>query len=67
MPMTEATESLIRKRELRALQAGAFMVNPAWGAIVQQPALLRALQEGWIAGAALDTSYEYPTPPDHGF
>jgi phosphoglycerate dehydrogenase-like enzyme len=40
-------------------------LNPARGPIVQEAALLRALREGWIAGAALDTHYRYPMPPDH--
>ena len=35
------------------------------GPIVQLAPLVRALQEQWIAGAALDTHYQYPTPPDH--
>ena len=32
---------------------------------MRQEALLRALREKWIAGAALDTHYHYPMPPDH--
>ena len=41
------------------------MLNPARGPLIQEQALLRALREGWIAGAALDTHYHYPMPPDH--
>jgi phosphoglycerate dehydrogenase-like enzyme len=65
MPLTKTTEGLIGERELRALPRTAYLLNPARGPIVQQQALLRALREGWIAGAALDTHYEYPMPPDH--
>jgi phosphoglycerate dehydrogenase-like enzyme len=55
---------LIGERELRALPRTAYLLNPARGPLVRQEALLRALREGWIAGAALDTHYQYPTPPD---
>jgi phosphoglycerate dehydrogenase-like enzyme len=65
LPLTKATEGLIGDRELRALPRSAYLLNPARGPIVQLDALLRALREGWIAGAALDTHYQYPTPPDH--
>jgi phosphoglycerate dehydrogenase-like enzyme len=33
--------------------------------LIREEALLKALREGWIAGAALDTHYHYPMPPDH--
>jgi phosphoglycerate dehydrogenase-like enzyme len=65
LPLTKVTEGLIGERELRALPPHAFVLNPARGPIIQQPALLRALTEKWIAGAALDTHYHYPLPPDH--
>jgi phosphoglycerate dehydrogenase-like enzyme len=65
VPLTPATESLIGERELRALPRTAYLLNPARGPIVEQAALLRALDEGWIAGAALDTHYAYPLPPEH--
>ncbi len=65
LPLTKATEGLIGERELRALPPRAYVLNPARGPIIQQEALLRALRENWIAGAALDTHYQYPLPPDH--
>lgn len=65
VPLTAATEGLIGARVLRALPRTAFLLNPARGPIVQQAALLRALDEGWIAGAALDTHYAYPLPAEH--
>jgi phosphoglycerate dehydrogenase-like enzyme len=65
MPLTKQTEGLLGERELQALPRHAFLLNPARGPIVQEAALLRALREGWIAGAALDTHYRYPMPPDH--
>lgn len=65
MPLTKATEGLVDEAELSALPRRAFVLNPARGPIIQEAALLRALCEGWIAGAALDTHYHYPMPPDH--
>ena len=65
LPLTSATEGLLGERELRALPRHAFLLNPARGPLVQEKALLRALEEKWIAGAALDTHYAYPLPPGH--
>ena len=65
LPQTKATEGLIGEDELRALPRRAYLLNPARGPIVREAALLRALREGWIAGAALDTHYQYPLPPEH--
>ena len=64
LPLTKATEGLVGERELQALPRSAYLLNPARGPIVRQDALIRALREGWIAGAALDTHYQYPMPPD---
>jgi phosphoglycerate dehydrogenase-like enzyme len=65
MPLTRATEGIVGERELRALRPTACVLNPARGPLIQEQALLRALREGWIAGAALDTHYHYPMPPEH--
>jgi phosphoglycerate dehydrogenase-like enzyme len=65
LPLTKATEGLIGERELQALPRTAFVLNPSRGPIIRQEALLRALNEKWIAGAALDTHYKYPMPPEH--
>ncbi len=65
LPLTKITEGLIGERELKALPRHAFVLNPARGPIIKQEALLTALREKWIAGAALDTHYQYPMPPDH--
>jgi phosphoglycerate dehydrogenase-like enzyme len=65
LPHTQKSTGLIGKRELRALPRTAFLLNPARGAIVQDQALMQALREGWIAGAALDTHAPSPLPPDH--
>lgn len=65
VPLTKATEGVIGETELRALRPHAYVLNPARGPIIQERALLRALNDRWIAGAALDTHYYYPLPPEH--
>jgi len=65
MPLTKSNEGIVGETELRALPRKAFLLNPARGPLVQEQALLKALREGWIAGAALDTHYAYTLPPDH--
>ncbi|MEI7437045.1 MAG: NAD(P)-dependent oxidoreductase, partial [bacterium] len=65
MPLTDASRGIIGEPELRALRPTACLLNPARGPLIQEQALLRALREGWIAGAALDTHYQYPMPPEH--
>jgi phosphoglycerate dehydrogenase-like enzyme len=65
LPLNRTTRGLLGERELRTLPPTAFLLNPARGPIVQEEALVRALREGWIAGAALDTHYFYPLPPEH--
>ena len=65
IPKTPSSVGLIGEAELRRLPRHAFLLNPARGQIVQEPVLLRALREGWIAGAALDAHCEEPLPADH--
>jgi glyoxylate reductase len=57
-PLTPDTRHLIDERALRLMKPGAFLLNVARGELVDERALVRALQEGWIAGAALDV-YEH--------
>jgi phosphoglycerate dehydrogenase-like enzyme len=56
---------MVAETELRSLSKSAFVLNPARGPLILEAALLKALREGWIAGAALDTHYYYPMPADH--
>lgn len=65
IPLTKRTEGLIGARELKALRPAAYVLNPARGPLIQENALLEALEKGWIAGAALDTHYQYPMPAGH--
>jgi phosphoglycerate dehydrogenase-like enzyme len=64
VPLAPETEGLIGEGELRAMKPNAYLVNIARGPIVNEAALIRALQEGWIAGAGLDVFAQEPLPPD---
>ena len=65
VPLTPDNRHLIGERELRRMQPSAYLINTARGGVVDQDALIRALREGWIAGAALDVTDPEPLPPDH--
>jgi phosphoglycerate dehydrogenase-like enzyme len=65
LPHTRQSDGMIGEEQLRALPRAAFLLNPARGLIVREQALLRALDEGWVAGAAIDTHYAYPLPAEH--
>ncbi|MCU0494611.1 MAG: D-2-hydroxyacid dehydrogenase [Chloroflexaceae bacterium] len=66
-PLTEETRGMVDEAAFRSMKRSAYFVNVARGAIVDEAALLRALHEGWIAGAAIDTFEEEPLPPDSPF
>lgn len=65
MPHTDNNQGIIGETELNFLKKDAFLLNPARGPLVDELALIKALQNNWIAGAALDTHYYYPLPSDH--
>ena len=66
-PLTRETKGMIDAEVLRSMRPDAYLMNIARGAIVDEPALLKALQENWIAGAALDTMFTEPLPPESPF
>ncbi len=59
-PGGEATRSLIDAKVLRALGKKGVLVNVSRGSVVDEPALIEALEKGEIAGAALDVFYDEP-------
>lgn len=65
VPLTEKTYHLIGEKELRMMKPTAYLVNTARGKVIDTNALVKALEEKWIAGAALDVFEEEPLPPDH--
>ena len=66
-PMTDETAGMIGADELRQMKRSAFLIVVSRGGIVRDEALLRALNEGWIAGAGLDAHSQEPLPPDSPF
>jgi phosphoglycerate dehydrogenase-like enzyme len=58
------TRDLLGEGELRLLPPRAVILNPARAHLINEAALHRALREGWIAGAALDSHYREPLAPD---
>jgi D-2-hydroxyacid dehydrogenase (NADP+) len=61
-PLTPETEKLIDARALAAMKPSAFLINVARGRVVDEPALVHALERGGIAGAAVDCVWDEPLP-----
>lgn len=64
-PLTEATQGMLGQREFRRMKPGAYFVNTARAGLTDEAALYRALQDGHLAGAALDVFVDEPPLPDH--
>jgi D-3-phosphoglycerate dehydrogenase len=64
-PLTEGTRGMIDEERLRQMKPTAFLINAARGAIVDQDALVLALEKQWIAGTALDVFVPERLPSDH--
>jgi phosphoglycerate dehydrogenase-like enzyme len=63
-PLTAQTKHLIDAEVLQSMPASAYLINIARGEIIDENALIQALQKGWIAGAALDAFAIEPLPSD---
>ena len=66
-PYTPATHGIVDARVLGGMKASGYLVNLARGGVVDEAALLTALREGKLAGAALDVFGQEPLPGDHPF
>jgi phosphoglycerate dehydrogenase-like enzyme len=64
-PLTEETRGLIGADELAMMSRDTWLINVARGALVDTDALVAALQDGAIGGAALDVTHPEPLPVDH--
>ncbi|WP_343081670.1 glyoxylate/hydroxypyruvate reductase A [Ostreiculturibacter nitratireducens] len=67
LPNTKATENILDAERLALMPEGAFIVNPGRGSLIDDEALLAALDAGRIAHATLDVFREEPLPPAHSY
>jgi phosphoglycerate dehydrogenase-like enzyme len=66
-PLTDETRNIVDAKVLAAMKSSAFLINLARGGIVDEAALIEALHEHRIAGAAIDVFVKEPLPADHPF
>ncbi len=64
-PLTPETRGLVNAARLRQMKPTAYVINTARGPVIDQQALLQALHDHWIAGAALDVFDPETLPADH--
>jgi len=64
-PLTQETKNMISREAFKKMKEGVMLVNCARGGIVDEEALLEAIQVGKVAGAALDVFASEPPPPDY--
>jgi phosphoglycerate dehydrogenase-like enzyme len=65
VPLLADTKHMIGKRELGLMKTSAFLINTCRGPVVDESALIKALQDNVIAGAGLDVLDQEPPPPDN--
>ena len=65
VPLTEETRNMIGRNQLRRMKRTAILVNLARGGVIDHDALVEALENNWIAVAALDVTEPEPLPRDH--
>ena len=66
-PLTQETRGLVGEAQIRAMKASGVLINVGRGPVIDEAALVRALEEGRIRGAALDVVDVEPLPADHPF
>jgi glyoxylate/hydroxypyruvate reductase A len=67
LPRTPETENVLNARTLDLLAPGACVINPGRGPLIDDAALLAALDSGQVGHATLDVFRTEPLPPDHPF
>jgi phosphoglycerate dehydrogenase-like enzyme len=63
-PLTTITSQMIGERELAMMKPSAYLFNVGRGGLIDEPALIRALEQGVLAGAGLDVFEQEPLPAD---
>ena len=64
LPLNSQTERLISREVLQAMPRGSYLINVARGQVVDEVALVEALQEGQLQAAGVDVTYVEPLPPE---
>jgi phosphoglycerate dehydrogenase-like enzyme len=64
-PLTPETRHIVNAEHLALMKPTAYLINSGRGPLVDEPALIRALQDGGIAGAGLDVFEQEPSPADN--
>jgi phosphoglycerate dehydrogenase-like enzyme len=64
LPLTGETRHMVGEEQLRSMKPTAYVINMGRGALIDTDALLKALKEGWIAGAGLDVFENEPLTTD---
>ena len=64
-PLSTETKGIVGERVFTAMKPSAFLINVARGGVVDETALINALEAGQIAGAGLDVFSQEPLPPDN--
>ena len=65
LPLNDSTKGIIGEKEFAMMKYGSFIINTARGMLIQEDALVRALQKGRIAGAGLDVLCQEPVTPEN--
>lgn len=65
VPLTADTRQLFDRNRFRAMRTGSILVNTSRGSVIDQKALIEALDAGKLFGAGLDVTDPEPLPPDH--
>ncbi|MDQ2995763.1 MAG: D-glycerate dehydrogenase [Chloroflexota bacterium] len=65
LPLTAETRGMIGRAQLQQMRPTAWLINVARGGVIDHAALVEALEQRWIAGAALDVTEPEPLPRDH--
>ncbi|WP_457940080.1 NAD(P)-dependent oxidoreductase [Mesorhizobium sp. 10J20-29] len=66
-PLTPETTGLINRERIGRMKPGALLINVSRGPVVEDDALIEALSDGRLGGAALDVFVTQPLPPDHAY